>query len=214
LYGLRLRTPRLELRLPLLEELDALAELAALGVHDPQEMPFLVPWTDAPAGERARGVMQHHWRQLAEWTPQDWQLPLTVLAGGAVVGVQSMAARDFAVAREVSSGSWLGSRHQGQGIGTEMRAAMLHLAFAGLGAESAVSGAFLDNHRSLAVSRKLGYRPNGTGRWSVRDAVRIEERLVLDRAGWLRHRIVPVEDEGLTECLPLFGSPGALDDLR
>jgi hypothetical protein len=34
LHGLRLRTPRLELRLPGLEELDALAQLSADGVHD------------------------------------------------------------------------------------------------------------------------------------------------------------------------------------
>jgi hypothetical protein len=39
-----------------------------------------------------------------------------------------------------------------------MRAAILWLAFAGLGAEYAVSGAYLDNPASLGVSRRLGWR--------------------------------------------------------
>ena len=84
LYGLRLRTPRLELRLPALEELDALAQLSAEGVHDPRSMPFAVPWTDLPPAERARSVMQFHWRTLGNWTPQDWDLNLSVFLDGAV----------------------------------------------------------------------------------------------------------------------------------
>lgn len=48
LVALRLTTPRLELRLPEPEEVAALGELAAEGIHDPDVMPFLVPWTDQP----------------------------------------------------------------------------------------------------------------------------------------------------------------------
>jgi len=59
----------------------------------------------------------------------------------------------------VSTGSWLGMRHQGKGFGTEMRAAILMLAFDHLGAKTARSSAFTDNPRSLAVSRRLGYEP-------------------------------------------------------
>ena len=68
LFGLRLRTPRLELRLPSLADLDELAGLAAAGVHDPAVQPFGVPWTDVPPDQRARGVLQYHWRQLAAWS--------------------------------------------------------------------------------------------------------------------------------------------------
>ncbi len=46
LYGLRLDTPRLELRLGGRAELEALAEVAKAGIHPPDEMPFAVPWTD------------------------------------------------------------------------------------------------------------------------------------------------------------------------
>jgi RimJ/RimL family protein N-acetyltransferase len=93
-----------------------------------------------------------------------------------VVGTQSMSARDYPVTREVHTGSWLGQRYQGQRIGTEMRAALLHLAFAGLNAQSAVSEVMADNLASVAVSRKLGYQPNGIDRIQVRDALRQSPR--------------------------------------
>ena len=205
LYGLRLRTSRLELRLPALEELDALAQLSIEGVHDPSWMPFAVPWTDLPPAERARSVMQFHWRTLAGWAPRDWNLQLAVFLDGVVVGAQGISARDFTIMREVRTGSWLGQRYQGQGIGTEMRAAVLHLAFAGLNAESAITAALTDNPASNAVSRKLGYQPNGLVRTRVRDALGYEQRFTLDRDRWQQHRTVPVEIDDLEPCLPQFG---------
>jgi hypothetical protein len=57
--GLRLTTPRLELRRPSPEELGALAELATEGIHDPEVMPFAVPRPDQPPAETARSVIQH-----------------------------------------------------------------------------------------------------------------------------------------------------------
>lgn len=204
-YGLRLRTPRLELRLPGLAELDDLAQLSADGVHDPSWTPFLVPWTDLPPAERARSVMQYHWRSLADWTPQDWSLNLAVFLDGVVVGTQGLSGRDFAIVGEVSTGSWLGQRYQGQGIGTEMRAAVLHLAFAGLDAESAISGAIVGNAASAAVSAKLGYQPNGLVRVRARDALGYEQRFALDRDGWQQHCTVPVGISGPGRCRAQFG---------
>jgi hypothetical protein len=51
-----------------------------------------------------------------------------------------------------------------------MRAAVLHLAFAGLGAAEAVSGAFDDNAPSLGVSEKLGYESDGIERLAASGA--------------------------------------------
>ncbi|MFA1541540.1 GNAT family N-acetyltransferase [Actinomadura monticuli] len=208
LLGLRLRTPRLELRLPSPEELGALANTAAQGVHAPGTIPFTVPWTDRPPADVARGVVQHHWHTLGQWTPDDWQLHLTVFHAGDVVGQQDVRARDFAVLRQVNTGSWLGMRHHGKGIGTEMRAAVLHLAFTGLGADEALSSAFADSHASRAVSRKLGYQDNGTERAVVQGAMTIEQRLRLTRADWEKRATIPVTIEGLAPCLPMFGLPG------
>lgn len=124
---------------------------------------------------------------------------------GAVVGVQNIVATDLSITRLVRTGSWLGREYQGQGIGTEMRAAVLHLAFAGLGADEALSGALEHNPTSLAVSRKLGYQPDGHQRHALDGKLVVEHRLCLTRADWQRHRTVPVCIEGLTPCLPLLG---------
>jgi RimJ/RimL family protein N-acetyltransferase len=205
LLALRLTTPRLELRLPTSEELSALADLAAGGIHDPSVMPFSAQWTDQEPAERARSVIRYHWLRLSSSTPEDWSLNLTVFKDGVVVGQQSIGARNLSVRREVETGSWLGQRHHGQGIGTEMRAAVLHLAFAGLHAEEAVSGAFDHNLASLAISRKLGYQPDGIERHVIRGALSILHRLRLTRASWEQHRAVPVRIDGLAPCLPGLG---------
>ena len=113
--------------------------------------------------------------------------------------------------REVSTGSWLGLEHHGQGIGTEMRAAVLYLAFAGLGAEHAVSSAFIDNPASLWVSRKLGYANDGIERQVSRGQPAVIQRLRLDRDTWQATQKVPVTIHGLQPCLHMFGisaSPG------
>ncbi|MCX4748684.1 GNAT family N-acetyltransferase [Kitasatospora sp. NBC_01287] len=209
LLGLRLTTPRLELRLPTDEELGSLAELVVEPIHEPDRMPFTVPWTDRPPAERARSVVQHHWLRRGSWAPDNWQLNLAVFRDGEVLGLQTLAARDFATVREVNSGSWLGARHQGQGVGTEMRAAVLHLAFAGLGAEEAVSSAFESSTASRAVSAKLGYEPDGLERYLVRGERLTSERLRLSRERWQAHRGVPVTVTGLAPCLDLFGLPAA-----
>ncbi|WP_037604419.1 GNAT family N-acetyltransferase [Streptacidiphilus rugosus] len=206
LLGLRVTTPRLELRLPDDDELAELAELAAGGVHEPDRMPFLVPWTDLPPAERARSVVQHHWLCRGNWTPDDWALNLAVFVDGRVAGLQTVAGRRFAVLREIDTGSWLGRRFQGQGIGTEMRAAVLHLGFAGLGAVQATSGALEDNASSFAVSQKHGYEPDGVSRHVVRGVPVTSRRLRLTRERWKARAQVEVSISGLAPCLPMFGA--------
>lgn len=204
-FGLVLRTPRLELRLPSTEQLVALGEVAAEGVHDPDYMPFMTPWTDQPPLDRARATVRYRWRAWGAWTPDDWTLDFVVLCEGAVVGAQDLMGREFAALREVATGSWLGQKHQGQGIGTEMRAAVLHLAFEGLGAQTAVSSAWADNRPSLGVSRRLGYTNDGVRRVMRRGRPVVDQRLRLDRATWAAKRTIPVEIEGLEPCLPQLG---------
>ncbi len=204
LFDLRLRTPRLELRLPTDDDLLALLEVARAGVHEPEVMPFLVPWTDLPSPEFERSFLQFYWGTRASWTPTDWQLPLAVLRENSPMGVQEVAARDFATRRTVVTGSWLGRRHQKQGLGTEMRAAVLFLAFDGLGALVAESGAIEGNTGSMRVSEKLGYRPNGASVVAPRGEPLVEHRYRLTRANW-RRALVPVVIERLEPCLPLFG---------
>ena len=205
LYGLVLRTPRLEMRVPDNDRLAELGEVAAAGVHDPAVQPFTAEWTDGDPADAVRRVIQWHWGTWAAWRPEDWSLGLVAIADGRVVGTQTIDGAGFAVLREVGTGSWLGRAEHGRGLGTEMRAAVLELAFAGLGAQFATSEAFTDNHASYAVSRKLGYADDGVTRHVVRGGAVTGRRLRLDRDAWAAARTVPVTIEGLEPCLPMFG---------
>jgi RimJ/RimL family protein N-acetyltransferase len=204
-FGLRVTTPRLELRAPSDAELNELARLAAEGMHEPGRRPFLVSWPDLPPQERARALVQRHWRHRADWSADNWSLDLAVFADGQVVGEQDMSAHDYPVLLEVSTFSWVGVQYHGRGIGTEMRAAALHLAFAGLGATDAVSGAFADNVSSLRVSEKLGYQADGIEWLAAQGQVTITHRLRLTRERWEAAERVPVTITGLEPCLPMFG---------
>lgn len=210
LFGLRLTTPRLELRLPREADFGALCAAAGRGIHADDFMPFLFPWSTQPEPQRTRASLQNHWKHWASWRPDDWTLHLMVSDDSGPIGIQDLGGRDFAVRREVSSGSWLERARQGKGLGTEMRAAVLHLAFAGLGADWAVSAAFTDNPASLGVSRRLGYADDGLSVYKGHgEGPRLERRLRLDRAAWEAHRTVPVEVHGLAPCREMFGLPGA-----
>ena len=201
LFDLRLRTPRLELRLPTRDELVELRDLARAGVHPEDEMPFAVAWTDEPYSEE--WVVAFHEQQRKSWQPDAWDLELGVWADAELAGVQALYAKDFSASRAVGTGSWLGRRLQGRGIGTEMRTAVLELAFRGLGAEIARSGAIEGNTASLRVSKKLGYRVVGTGTVSPRGVEVGHTDVELRREDW--RPPFAVEIEGLGTCLPLFG---------
>jgi RimJ/RimL family protein N-acetyltransferase len=200
-----LRTPRLELRPDDDAGLLELAEEARLGVHPPGLMPFSTPWTDVSPEERGLATLRWHWEQRAALRPQKWGLHFLVRVGGRVVGMQGLDGVDFAVTREVETGSWLGVRHHGRGIGTEMRAAVLAFAFDHLGATRARSGAFVDNPASLRVSEKLGYRHDGIDIYARRGE-RAENVRLLVTPDTFRRPDWTLRVEGLEACLPVLGA--------
>ena len=205
LTRLRLRTPRLELRLATVAELRDLARVAQAGIHDPERMPFEVPWTDS-AGDPSfvDEFVEHHVSALRDWQPDAWTLNLVAFRAGRPVGTQALRGRDFAVQRTVDTGSWLGAAWQGDGLGTEMRAAVLQLAFMGLGARRATSGAIQGNPQSLGVSRKLGYTETGSHVVSPRGEAVDHLDLELRPAAFTPPAFV--ELVGLDPLLPLFGA--------
>ena len=190
LFRLRLRTPRLELRLARDDDLGDLAESALAGIHDPAVMPFAMPWTDAEPAEQAQGIARHVWRQRVECTPDDWTLLFAIRHEGTAIGLQDVRGRRFPTRRTISTGSWLTASKQGLGLGTEMRAAVLAFAFDHLGAEVAETSAADWNGSSQGVTRKLGYRENGVGRIETRPGERsVDVRFRLEpewfvRPGW------------------------------
>lgn len=204
LFDLRLHTPRLELRLPTDDDLLELVRVARNGVMEEGRVFFSFAWHELPSPAFERQFLLHWWQSRGRWQPSAWDLGLAVVAEGQPIGIQSVMARNFAVRRTVSTGSWLGKPYQGKGYGTEMRAAVLALAFEGLGAEVAESGYFPGNKASSGVSNKLGYVDNGDEVWSVAGERHVETRLKLTAATWKRD-LVPVTIEGLDACLALFG---------
>lgn len=176
--GVHVTCGPLELRGIGTAEVLALIDVVRDGVHAPEEMPFGFPWTDAPREEIPRNYLQWWWRELATWTPEAWSLNLCALWNGEVVGVQSVSTRDFPTVRYGETGSWLGRRFHGQGIGTAMRQAMCAFLFDELDFEFITSSAVLGNAASLRISEKLGYLDNGLD-WSTPRHERVSMRRLL-----------------------------------
>jgi RimJ/RimL family protein N-acetyltransferase len=209
LFDLVVRTPHLTVRYLDDDLALELATLAAAGIHDPERMPFAMPWTDVPSPELERNAFRFYWRSRAETAPESWSLQFAVLEGNDVVGSTNLLASAFPVVRTFETGSWLGRRFQGRGLGTELRIATLHLGFLGLDALAATTAAFDDNPASLGVTRKLGYEPNGVGLHARRGTRAQSHRFLMTRRHFLDHvRRDDVEIDGDAAVRELLGISG------
>lgn len=204
LFGLEIRSPRLVLTPVRDEHLAGLVEAVRAGVHDPAEQPFDAPWTSAPADELGPNTLRHLWASRAANRPEHWDLQFAVLRDGVPIGIQDVRADHFAVVRTVGTGSWLSLPHQGQGLGAEMRAAILMVAFDHLGALRAESAAFVDNPRSLRVSAKLGYVDNGSWFQPRRPGESAQSRRLLVTPDTLVRPDWTVQVSGLEQCRTLL----------
>jgi len=204
LFDLRVVTPLLELRY-VDDELGAqLGQLAARGIHDPAFMPFAMPWTLAEPSALPADMIRYFSGVRATFRPDKFDLLFAVRVAGTLVGIQALHTTNFPIVRTGETGSWLGRSHQGRGIGTRMRRAVCTFAFDQLGAIEVTSGAFLDNPASLAVSRKVGYEPNGRFRTTRRQGeVAVNQRLVLTPDTFLRGE--PIEVEGAAALHAFLG---------
>lgn len=209
LFDLRVITPRLELRYIDDEMGHALARLATRGIHDPEFMPFSIPWTDKESPDLERGALQFYWKCRAETSPEQWNILFAVLVEGTVVGTTSLGADNYQSLRQFETGSWLGREFQGRGYGKEMRVATLQFGFCGLDAHWATTGAFEDNAPSLAVTRSLGYSLAGRRRTLSRESVRTLEGYEMPRDHFVnrvqRDDITLVGVDGCRELLGLSG---------
>ena len=202
--GLSVRLGPIELRGLNDDDLLLLGDLAERGIHEPDAMPFYVPWSIAPAGELRRNVAAYHWGVRASFDPEKWELVLGTWVDDELVGCQGISTRSFLVTRTGETGSWLGREHQGRGIGTLMRQAICMLAFDHLGFEEVTSGAFVDNPASLAVSRKVGYRAAGVERLARAGELALNQRLVLAPEDLVRPDL-PFEVTGVPAVRRILG---------
>ncbi|PZP27198.1 MAG: N-acetyltransferase [Kocuria rhizophila] len=163
------------LRMRFVRDVDVPEIAAAIhehGIYSPdQPMPFMRRWAEA-GHDLAVNTLQYYYDAFASWSPESWILLLHVSMDGRFVGIQHLEAiQDFRQTRAAETGSWLLRHEQGKGIGTLMRQAVLAFAFDELGAQVLESGGMVGNQASLAVSRKLGYVPNGYRRYVHADGV-------------------------------------------
>lgn len=191
-FGLRIEAGRLAL-IPIDDAvLPALIELALDGIHKPGTMPFAMPWTAVPADELRHSYPQYHWGLRSRWSRASWTLECAVEYDGEIVGIQGIGTSHYLVTRTGETGSWLALKHQGRGIGTQMRQAMCAFMFDNVDAAEITSAAFTDNPNSLAVSRKVGYRPDGDVRVQRGDALAFSRRLVLTPETFVRGEPIKV----------------------
>jgi RimJ/RimL family protein N-acetyltransferase len=206
LLGLRLTAGPVELRGVTDALLGPLADLAIKGVHDPDYMPFFVPWSVAPAEAMPRNMAQFHWGQRAGFSVEEWGMDLAVFFEGQLAGSQGFSTRDFLITRVGETGSWLGREFHRRGIGTAMRKVICAFIFDHLDAQFITSSAYTDNPASLGVSRKCGYRENGVSIRNRMGKPATLQQLILEPGNLLRY-----EHELAVEGLPEFRRSIGLD---
>ena len=209
LFDVVVRTPRIELRLATEDEWSELADEISPKIYERTGvMPFGRDWPASPPSE----AMQHRWRALANWSADNWQFQACVFVDGRIVGAQGIWASRFGELRSVATGSWLLPDAQGKGIGREMRIAVLHLAFAGLGAMEAKSQTRVGNMASNAISEALGYETTHRDHFMFGDERAEQFNMIMRRADWEQHPLHQRDDitiEGLESVLDWFIAPAA-----
>ncbi|CAA0133713.1 Putative succinyl-CoA transferase [Mycolicibacterium vanbaalenii] len=202
---LAVSTPRLTLRYVDDGLAEQIAELAAEGIHDPATMPFSEPWTDVAPPQLQWNSLRYFWRCRAETTFESWHLNFAVHEHRNVVGTCTVDGTQFPSIRTAGTGSWLGRRYQGRGLGREMRQAALHLIFAGLDGERATTRAWHDNIASLRVTRSLPYTEDGAGKEPRRDHVDTMLSFSMTRARWEKVHRNDIEISGLGPTREFLG---------
>jgi hypothetical protein len=172
LFDLRVRTPRLTLRVPGDGDLAGLVALAGRS-----------GWS-AAGPEAALDVPQYFWRLRADWSPRAWRLPLVAYdAGLRPRGVRLLEADDFAGTHAVRTHAPLPAGADDE-LDAELLRGVLALAFEHLGALSARAGA----DDPPALLERYGFTSHG-----------VQRRLDLD--GWLRLGDAGIEVDRLDRTL-------------
>lgn len=204
--NVQVHTPVLSLLGATDELLERLVPVVRKGVATEPPWPFDDPmslYKESP--DREWSWLRSIWTGRGKLSENFWRLYFVVMLDGEPVGMQDVIGVDFAAFRTVTTFSWLSPDVRRRGLGREMRQAILHLAFDGLGARRAESEAFADNPASNHVSAALGYQPNGLNWATRRDEPADLNRWLLPRDLWLPTRRDDITLVGVQECLPLLG---------
>lgn len=158
-FGVSIACGDLELRGLTPLDVPELLDLATEGIVAPgRPYPFNTDWALREPADLRRNSTRHYFSTWATARPEAWGLLFVVRHRGEIVGCQDLMTDDFPITRVARTGSWLGRRHHGAGIGTAMRQLVCSFAFDALGADECRTEAYADNPASQRVSEKLGYR--------------------------------------------------------
>ncbi|MGO1974626.1 MAG: GNAT family N-acetyltransferase [Propionibacteriaceae bacterium] len=195
-------TPRLELCGATDELLTALVPAVRNGEADADPLPYDDPMSlyEEDPDLRVHRWLEGVWRGRGAVRAGNWRLPMVVLVDGRPVGMQDLIADNFNLFGTVVTFSWLASSARRRGLGREMRAAVLQLAFDGFRAKEAASDAFEDNRGSNSVSETMGYTRNGTDWETRRGEPALLQRWRITRAEWEPRRRADIRLDGVEEC--------------
>lgn len=203
LRRLRIHTPDLILRLPTDAEIWDLAARSVGRIITAGKEHYLGPWASVGSPRYELDFWRYHVDALSQITADRWTLNFCAYSAldddGLAIGQTSLSGEDFLIAKTVSTGSWLLPEYRGSGLGKQLRAGVLALAFDEFGAERARTTHAADNDAGIGVSRSLGYRPDGSDEVVLAGALRRVDRWVLPRSEWRRPHAY------LIEALPSFG---------
>lgn len=119
-----------------------------------------------------------------------------------VTGISELGHRD----RRAVVGTWLGRAHWGSGANAQSKALIAHLAFNVLGIERLGAYADLDNPRSQAALRRLGFEQEGVLRRWHRHGEQVHDVIVYSwlKEEWQRSPLAEVSVEVRGDPPPAF----------
>lgn len=169
--------------------------------------PAYPPLSDLPPRvDCERRLIQSIWRHRGCWSIDEWALDFGIWRDGAAIRIQTLEGTRFPADRTIDSASWIAKAFRGKGFGIQARELVLAFGFEQLAAEKAITSAVTTNHASLGVSRRLGYRDNGSSPHDTGAETVELQHLVMTRADWTalpRHTITV---DGFDACRPFFGA--------
>ncbi len=176
LYSISIQTKRLLLKIPQIDEISLLAITASNGIQ-PENQPH---FQEDALYDKSKEELEMKFQKdiegcIANWDKNDWHIPFTIFFDNNAIGMVTLFAKRFPVARGFGCGYWIGSDHQGNGLATESTQAILSFGFGKLHAREAYLGAWSDNIPSLHIMEKLGFIPNGEY-WMERQGKAVKDR--------------------------------------
>lgn len=186
LYQITVTTPRLVLRIPKEhKEFTELGQILANGIQKGDQPHFMdESLYGKSAEEHAKDQQIFVEKSVHEWNNNNWHIPFAIFYDSKAIGLITMFAHDFPIAKGFGCSYWIGLPYQGKGLGTESFQAVLSFGFDRLDAQEAYAGAWSDNIASLRLMEKLGFVFNGEY-WMARNGQAIKDkRMRLPKEQW------------------------------